>query len=1078
MIELDEGSNFLLEEAAHAGLKTSAIELTSDDVKTGFGRIETAFRSFVVRAGVIYEESPVHSWQAGHPLNGSAAETTLSRSATRAALEMVGVPVATGKSFRSSALDAMFAYAKRMTPPLLIAPDDRELGSAWLCSHTGGGFENVVGMLATFCETISIETVPTGRTFRFYFAAHQMLGVREVLDQQTLRPGELSMYIPEKTVLMAGKSLPHPSYFMEAQHALAAFPSLTYGAIDMRLSSHDQPASSSSFQFCAVQPSVDFKQTCYATDGREIKIAAALVQMLASLQHEGMTDPILTKRDRGVERYDLDINCLIPAARELGMDTRMVTTGSRKGSRRTLQIEIGSTPVQFRNGAIHIVNQNGSTGHINEDAVKITVNKQATRDVLETVGLSGPEGRMFASSQLAEALVYADEIGYPVCVKPMSGSKGRLVSTGLTTSAEVVKAFRDVAKAFGKIIVERSVDGEVVRLFYLAPDVCTTQYQDRSAVMGDGKSNVIKLIEQRNTNRDASQRKPAVITRAMVTDLARRGIDLADIIPIDEKLIFASTSHLSSGVRAVIATDIHPSYVANANKAFRAIDGLSVGAMDMIVKNPTQPATSENHWILEVNSSPNVFAFHHFSENSKLDGCKTMLRHVERVLAARNNTETAVEPDFNEHPTHEISRALAHMERAQPNEVATIQGRQLEKLLRHAWQHTRFYRSRLSRLFDEGRFNPEAWTDIPLLTRQEAQEHRLSRRAFELQDGNRTFATRTSGSSGVPLDITWNRIATVSTRAAAERMYRWHNLDLDVPLAEIKSFGGDHYKFPGGRGQPGWSPSSPNATRYRLSVSTPVEDQLAWLALVKAPYLTSYPTMIRELALAAIKQNSSLRFDAILTVGEVLTPEIRQLCRDGFGARVIDSYGCQEMGKLAIQCDQSELYHVCLSNVLFEVLDDDGQHVAPGESGRVVLTSLYNYATPFIRYDIGDYARLATGPCRCGRSLPALTTIEGRRRNMVTLPDGEKRWLSGTVLAELGEMVNAERSRLVQRAPDRFELQYVANGDSRNFDPQTVARRAAELIHPSIRLEPVQVEELQRSSGGKFEDVVGLEQAD
>lgn len=1078
---LDDGANILLEEAARAGLKTSAIELVSDKVETTFGRIETEFRGFVVRGGIIYEESPTHSKRTGHPLNGSSTETVMSRSATRAALGMAGLPVATGRALRSSVVDTVFAYAGSIQSPLIIAPDDRALGSAWLCSDTAGSFENVVGMLAGICDTVSIESLVPGRTFRFFFTAQQMIGVREVSDPQIPLPGELPIHVPENAVLLAGKYLPHPSYFEEASRVLTAFPTLRYGTIDMRLSSPDQPADSSNFQVSAVQPVVDFDQTCWAIDGQEIQFAAALVRMLAGLQSEGMTDPILAKRERGIDRYDTDINSLIPAARELGMDTRMVTSEAGIGTRRALQVEIASTPVQFRNGAIRVVNENGSTTHINGDAVKTTVNKQATKEILEAAGLSRPEGRQFASGQLVEALVYADELGYPICVKPVSGSQGRLVSTGLTTSAEVAKAFREVTNAFGDVIVERNVDGEVLRLFYMAPEVCTAQYQARPVVIGDGKSSVISLIEQRNKDRDTSQLKLAVMSRALVGDLAHRGIDLADSIPTGEKLIFGATSHTSSGARAVIAADIHPSYLDNARKAFKAIGGLAVGAMDMIVKNPKQPATPENHWILEINSSANIVAFHQFQEHSALDGCKAFLRHVERVLIARKNAENA-EPDVQtntvENPSENISRALEHMERAPPNEVATIQGKQLEQVLRHAWQHTSFYRSRLNRLFEDGEFNPEAWMDVPLLTRQEAQEHRLSRRAFELRDGNRTFSSRTSGSSGVPLDITWNRVATVSTRAAAERMYRWHNLDIDAPIAEIKSFGGAGYEFPGGRGPQGWSLSSPDAKRYRLSVSTPVEDQLAWLALVKAPYLTSYPTMIRELALTAIKHKSTLRFDAVITVGEVLTSEIRQLCADAFGAKVIDSYGCQEMGKLAIQCDQSEHYHVCLSNVLFEVLDETGRHVAPGESGRVVLTSLFNYATPFIRYDIGDYARLGTGPCQCGRSLPVITSIEGRRRNMVTLPDGEKRWLAGTVLAELGSMVHAEQSRLVQRTPERFELHFVANGDTIGFDPETVARRAAELIHPDITLQPIQVEALKRSSGGKFEDVIGLEQGD
>lgn len=1078
MAVLDERSNLLLEEAARFGLKTSTIELRPNNAETMFGHIETENRSFVIRSGVIYEASPIHSKRTGHPLNGTAAETVLSRSATRAALDMIGLPVPRGRALCSSVLDAVFTYAGSLKSTLLIAPDDRELGSAWLCSPAADGIENVAGMLATICDTVSIESISPGRTFRFFFSAQQIIGAREVSNPQLPIPGELPKHVQETSVLLVGKSQPHSSYFKEATRVLTAFPTLRYGTIDMRLSNPDQPANSSNFEVSAVLPSVDFAESCWTVDEQEIKLSVALVQMLASLQPEGITDPVLAKRDRGIERYDRDIASLIAASRELGMDIRMINSKSGSSSRRTLQVEIASTPVQFRNGSIRVVNQDGSTTHINGDAVKKTIDKQATIETLKAAGLSHPEGRQFASDQLAEALLFADELGYPLCVKPLSGSQGKLVSTGLKTSAEIAKAFLEVARLFGDVIIERHVDGEILRLYYMAPEICSADYRPRSAVVGDGKSTVIDLIEQRNDNRGSNQIYPAVVSRTMVNDLAHRGIDLTDRIPKGEKMIFGATSHIASGVRTIIADDLHPSYLDNARNAFNAIDGLSIGAMDMIVKDPKQPATSENHWILEINSSANAIASHQSLEISVVDGCKAYLRHVEQILTERNSIVPEPEKNSVEAPTENISRALEQMERASPVKVATIQAKQLEQLLRHAWQHTSFYRSRLNNLFEGDEFNPEAWSSVPLLTRQEAQEHRLSRRAFELRDGNRIFAARTSGSSGVPLEISWNKVATVSTRSAAERMHRWHGLDLEAPIAEIKSFGNTGYEFPGGLGQHGWSLSAPDAKRYRLSVSTPVEDQLAWLSLVNATYLTSYPTMVRELALEAIRQKSTLHFNAILTVGEVLSPEIRQLCHDAFGARVIDSYGCQEMGKLAIQCDQSEHYHMCLSNVLFEVLDDNGQHVAPGESGRVVLTSLFNYATPFIRYDIGDYASLGNGPCQCGRSLPVVTSIVGRRRNMVTLPDGEKRWLSGSVLAELGSLVHAKQSRLIQQTLNRFELHFVANGNTAGFDPKTIALRAAELIHPDITLEPIQVDVLGRSSGGKFEDVVGLEQTD
>jgi phenylacetate-coenzyme A ligase PaaK-like adenylate-forming protein len=60
-----------------------------------------------------------------------------------------------------------------------------------------------------------------------------------------------------------------------------------------------------------------------------------------------------------------------------------------------------------------------------------------------------------------------------------------------------------------------------------------------------------------------------------------------------------------------------------------------------------------------------------------------------------------------------------------------------------------------------------------------------------------------------------------------------------------------------------------------------------------------------------------------------------------------------------------------------EVLDEEGRPCAPGETGRVVATSLNNFAMPLIRYETGDTAEVGA-PCPCGRGLPVLTRIMGR----------------------------------------------------------------------------------------------------
>jgi phenylacetate-CoA ligase len=77
---------------------------------------------------------------------------------------------------------------------------------------------------------------------------------------------------------------------------------------------------------------------------------------------------------------------------------------------------------------------------------------------------------------------------------------------------------------------------------------------------------------------------------------------------------------------------------------------------------------------------------------------------------------------------------------------------------------------------------------------------------------------------------------------------------------------------------------------------------------------------------------------------------------------------------MALQCPDHPHYHVLAENCLLELLDAAGR---PARAGRVVVTPLHNFATPLLRYDLGDEAEFGP-PCACGRALPVLTRISRR----------------------------------------------------------------------------------------------------
>jgi phenylacetate-CoA ligase len=181
-------------------------------------------------------------------------------------------------------------------------------------------------------------------------------------------------------------------------------------------------------------------------------------------------------------------------------------------------------------------------------------------------------------------------------------------------------------------------------------------------------------------------------------------------------------------------------------------------------------------------------------------------------------------------------------------------------------------------------------------------------------------------------------------------------------------------------------------------------------------------------------------------------------------------YSANELGYLALQCPEHEHYHVQAEGVLLEVLGEDNRPCATGEIGRVVVTSLHNFAMPLLRYDIGDYAE-AGPPCPCGRGLPVLSRIVGRTRNMLTLASGERYW-PNFGLRGLTDELPILQHQIVQKAFDRIEARLVTE---RGLTVEEEGRLRAQLLSrlpAGFRADIVYCEAIARGEGGKFEDFV------
>ncbi len=424
-----------------------------------------------------------------------------------------------------------------------------------------------------------------------------------------------------------------------------------------------------------------------------------------------------------------------------------------------------------------------------------------------------------------------------------------------------------------------------------------------------------------------------------------------------------------------------------------------------------------------------------------------------------------------------IAKFLAALEETQylaPDRMQAYQHRLLDRLLRHARSQTDFYADRLAPLFrPDDSIDWERWTEIPILTRAQAQENEAALFARTVPPAaGESRIDATSGSTGRPLRLAISASQSVATACANERFLRWHKLDRVRLAAMIYDADPGKAMYPDGAMTES-NLAGQNQPTALLNIDTPVIQQVEWLRRLNPATVTSLPSNLREIGRIAREQGEPLSFDGVLTFGEAVSPSTRTALRDYFGSEPIDRYGSTEVGYMAGTCPHSGKYHVAADIVRIEVVDEAGQPAAPGIPGRIVATSLYNYATPFIRYAIGDLAVLAAEPCGCGRTLPVLDSILGRTRAVFRFVDGT------TVLPRLESVrvqpfVPHRQFQVVQTALDRIEYRYVPVSPDQTNDLAGFAAYVRQRLHPTLTVQVIAVTEIERSPSGKYEDYVSL----
>jgi phenylacetate-CoA ligase len=258
--------------------------------------------------------------------------------------------------------------------------------------------------------------------------------------------------------------------------------------------------------------------------------------------------------------------------------------------------------------------------------------------------------------------------------------------------------------------------------------------------------------------------------------------------------------------------------------------------------------------------------------------------------------------------------------------------------------------------------------------------------------------------------------------------------------------------------------------KYYVPVAASAEEQLLLVQSHDPQVISGYPSSLYEMARIYKEGPASLDLRMVLCNSEVLTDTTRDYLRSAFKCPVHNDYSSFELHNIGAECTLGSM-HLHIDNNLVEIIKN-GEQVAPGETGEIVVTNLKNRAMPFIRYRTGDYGAISEELCPCGRGLPVLKNIEGRKDEYLVLPSGGR--ISPRVFDPLDLIFHqyVSKFQIIQKRKDTFLIKVVRGANYHDDVTKVLIREAKKCFPEPIDVEVVPVEDISRTGRGKLRAVL------
>ena len=419
---------------------------------------------------------------------------------------------------------------------------------------------------------------------------------------------------------------------------------------------------------------------------------------------------------------------------------------------------------------------------------------------------------------------------------------------------------------------------------------------------------------------------------------------------------------------------------------------------------------------------------------------------------------------MNGFPIGKAKSALEEIQGRSMTDFETYVEEQKKAIVNYHLQHNPFYKKLV------GKVNAVSWENIPVMTKRDLQLP-LTQRLSEGFSVKNVYVNKTSGSSGDPFIFAKDTYCHALTWAVIQDRFGWYGLDFNSSL-QARFYGIPLDK----KGYYKERLKDVFSKRIRFSIfdlsDEALEKVLASFRKNNFEYLNGYTSSIVQFAKFLHRKNCVLKtlcptLKCCVVTSEMLFEDDKALLENQFGIPVVNEYGASELDLIAFQNPEGH-WQLNSETLVVEILDKNNKPVPKGEEGRVVITSLYNKAHPFIRYDLGDVGILSK---ESTVKKPILEKLIGRTNDIAILPSGKKAagltfyYITKSIIEDDGVV---KEFVIEQLALDTFKIVYVSSEELPKKRLDSIKSEMETYLEPNLSIIFERTDQLIRSKSGKL----------